>query len=533
MRRVLAAVLVLAAVAGGCSNSDKAKQASPTTAAGEKPREGGTLRIGSTRLTTMDPAQARSVEELMVADQLFNGLTAYDSKSLAPVASLAVKWQVTSDQKVWDFILDPAAKFSNGRRIEAKDVKYSLERIAVKGSGSPGAELLAPVEGYPAVAQGSTGDLKGVVAPSPDIVHITLTEPWSDLPVALASPQFGIVPREAVEAAAPAPPFGASPAATSGPFSFKGRAGEVVTAAKAPGARSHLDGLEIREYPDVSAAYAAFRKGELDWVRVPPEEVDAAGQRYGRSHFGAYVAELFYGFNLKSPKFADVRFREAIVRAVDRQAIATAVYGGTVDPLKGVVVAGVPGGVADACGDRCRYDVAKAKKLIGDVFGANAPPEVQINYDQDPTQEKVAKAVEASLKAVNIPTKLVGKAAGEYGDFVVSGQQELFRLGWIAAYPSPDAFITPLFRSGSRDNLMGLSFAGLDSLIAAARAEADAAKKADWWRQAEQAVMQQMPVVPLAQFKLYSVASSRVRNLNLTLMGSFDASAVWLGGSSR
>lgn len=532
MRRWLAAVVILSVVAAGCSRGDKASQ-SPSTVADEKPRNGGTLRIGSTRLTTLDPAQARSVEELMVADHLFDGLTAYDTKTLAPVSSLAVRWQTTPDQKVWDFILNPAAKFSNGRRIEAKDVKYSLERIAVKGSGSPGAELLAPVEGYAAVAQGSTGDLSGVVAPSPDIVHITLTEPWSDLPVALASPQFGIVPREAVEAAAPAPAFGAAPSATSGTFSFKARSGEVVTAVKAPGSRARLAELQIREFPDVSAAYAAFRKGDLDWVRVPPEEVDAAGQSYGRSHFNAYVAELFYGFNMKSPKFADVRFREAIVRAVDRQAIATAVYGGTVDPLKGVVVAGVPGGLADACGERCRYDVATAKKLIGDVFGAAAPPEVQINYDQDPTQEKVAKAVEAGLKAVNIPTKLVGKPAGEYGDFVVSGQQELFRLGWIAAYPSPDAFITPLFRTGSRDNLMGLSFAGLDSLIAAARAEPEGAKKADWWKQAQQAVMQQLPVVPLAQFKLYSVTSARVRGLDLTLMGSFDASTVWLGGPPR
>src|SRR5947199_375049 len=58
--------------------------------------------------------------------------------------------------------------------------------------------------------------------PAGDVVHISLDVPWSVLPEALASPAFGIVPKEAVEAAAPTPPFADQPVG-SGPFKIRSR----------------------------------------------------------------------------------------------------------------------------------------------------------------------------------------------------------------------------------------------------------------------------------------------------------------------
>ena len=532
MRRT-AALVALAAllVAGACSGDDKP----PTKASGDDrkvstPKKGGTLRLGSTRLTTLDPAQARSVEELLVVDQLFDSLTRLDPKTGEPVPSVATHW-ATSDQKTWDFFVDGDAAFSNGRVIAPKDVKYSLERIAKKGSGSPGADLLSAISGYKAVADGSATDLAGVTF-TDGVLHIALDYPWADLPSVFASPQFGIVDQGAAEPVPEAKPFASEPAITSGPFTFSRREGDTVVLNGAPASTAYVDRIEVREYPDVAAAYGDFRKGKLDWSRVPPDEVDSAGERYGRETFRPYVAELFYGFNLKNPKFADLRFREAIVRAIDRQAIASAVYVDTVKVLNGVVVEGVPGYQKDPCGERCKHDVARAKQLLSEVFGTNPVPEVQINFDADPTQEKVAKAVEANLKEAGIPAKLAPKPPGEYGDFVVSGQQELFRLGWIAAYASPDAFVSPLFQSSSRDNVVGLSSPGLDALLAAARVEADREKRIDLYQQAERAAMEQLPIIPIAQFRLFAVTSDRLQGVTLLSTGTFDAAKAWLSTSA-
>jgi ABC-type transport system substrate-binding protein len=240
------------------------------------------------------------------------------------------------------------------------------------------------------------------------------------------------------------------------------------------------------------------------------------------------VAELFYGFNLKSPKLADPRFREAIVRGIDRDAIVKAVFGSIVSPASGIVTAGADGHQADACGDPCRHDPAKVKELLQQVFGTNPVPTIEVAVDDDTSQQAVARAMQASLKDVGIPAEVVVKSIKEYRDFALSGQAELFRLGWIARYPSADDFLPPLFATGSPNNLTGFSDPAVDEQLRQARAEADPAHRTALYQQAEKAIMGQLPVLPVAQYELHGVVSGRVRGLTLTSTGTFDAARVWL-----
>jgi oligopeptide transport system substrate-binding protein len=525
---LVALLVLLPACPGG--GDDKKERGQPGTT--EQPQRGGVLRVAVTPLGSLDPAQARTVDQLLVADQVFDGLTTFDAATSEAAPALAARWEVSPDLKQWDFFLRPGATFANGRPVTAADVKYTLERIAKPGSGSPGSDLLSSVTGYTAYAvQGAAPELVGVTTPANDHLHVALDQPWSVLPLVLSSPVFGVVPREAVEAAAPAPPFAEQPVG-SGPFAFKertgGRKGETVTLAAAPGSKALLAGIDLVQVADAGAGYRAFADGEVDVAPVPPEEVDAAGRRYGRQAFRPYLAELFYGFNLKSPKFADVRFREAVVRGIDRRAVVRAIYGSTVQPLDGVVVDGLAAHQDNPCGDRCAHDPARAKALLKEAFGEGAPPEVQVAFDEDEAQQAVAKAIEAGLKEVGIPVALVPKPLNEYKDFAVSGQQELFRLGWIARYPSADDFLPPLFLTGSPNNLTGFSVPAVDDGIRAARAEADPAKRTELYRAAERAVMEALPVVPIAQFRLHLVVAERVRGFGLTSAGTFDGNVVWL-----
>lgn len=529
MRRLAAAVLslLLPLTAAACNRGEDDKGNGGGNRDEGTPRRGGTIRLGVTALTSLDPAQARSVEQILVADQLFDGLTTYNPKTLAPVASLAERWEATPDQKQWDFFLRAGATFTNGRAITSTDVKFTLERIAKKGSGSPAADQLDLVSGYSPFALGGTAtELTGVTAPSPNQVRINLDQPQAELPSILGSPLFGIVPKEFVEA--PSPAFAEAPVG-SGPFRYTARSGDVITLVRSPGSRAYADRVQLVSYPDVPTSYRAFADGKLDWSRVPPEEVTRAAERYGKDAFRPYVAELFYGFNLKNPKFQDLRFRRAIVHAIDRDAIVRAIYGNTVLPLDGVTVSGVPGYKANACGAACEHDVAKAKALMGELAAAGVNPgQVQLDFDQDVTQEAVAKAIQANLKEAGIDAALRPKPLKEYQDFAVSGQQEFFRLGWIAAYPSPDAFIAPLFVSSSSSNLTGFTVAEVDQAVQAARADATATTRGGHYRRAEELLMSHLPVVPIAQFQIHAVTSSKVRGLVATSVGTFDAAKVWL-----
>jgi ABC-type transport system substrate-binding protein len=258
--------------------------------------------------------------------------------------------------------------------------------------------------------------------------------------------------------------------------------------------------------------------------------VEQAAERQGLGGAKPYLGELFYGFNLKNPKFADVRFRQAIVAAIDRDAIVRVVYGPSANVLKGLIPQGVPGAQPDACGDRCAHDPNRARALLADAFPAGkAVPAIQIDFDDDGTQRAVAQAIQANLRDVGITADLRPHTYADYLRFAISGQQEFFRLGWIGAYPTADAFLTPLFQTGLRDNITGFSSTPVDNTLKNGRAEPDDAKRIGSYQAAEKLVLDQMPIVPLAQFQFQSVSSTRVSGLVVTGFGTFDATKVRVG----
>jgi ABC-type transport system substrate-binding protein len=311
---------------------------------------------------------------------------------------------------------------------------------------------------------------------------------------------------------------------------IRSRSADVLRLMPAPGEKTALKGVEIYMGGDTDSSYTAFLRGQLDWTAIPAERVDQVVQDRGRSGFEPYPAELFYGFNLRLAKFKDVRFRQAIVHAIDRDALVRVVYDNQVRPTNGIVADGIPGHQPNACGDTCTYDPAKAKALLADEFGSKAIPAINIDFDDDPTQQAVAQAMQANLKAVGITANLRSYSYTDYLKFASSGQQELFRLAWIGAYPSPDAFLTPLFYTGQPDNVTGFASDDFDTLIRSAREQTDPAKSTAAYQSAEKVVMSQVPVIPIAQYETHTLVSSRVRNLSMSAFGTFDASQVQLTG---
>jgi peptide/nickel transport system substrate-binding protein/oligopeptide transport system substrate-binding protein len=483
------------------------------------------FRAAVVRPSTLDPALARTVDELLIADQLFDSLAAYDPKTLEPVPSLAT-WKASDDQLHWEFTLRSNARFTDGARITAADVKATFDRVARKATASSVIDLLEPVTGYRAVAvDASTGELAGVVVVSDSVVRIDLDSPWSSLPSAIASPALGILPKSLIDAggAFPAEPV------SSGPFKVSSTGADRLTLVPAPGVTARSKRLELLQFDDKAAAYDALVAGRADWSEVPPDRLDEAVKRFGRKLFEPYVAELFYAFNLRSPKFADLRVREAIVRAVDRNAIIRDIYDGSVRPMDGLIVEGMTGQQEDPCGGRCSYDVERSKALIAELSAAGvAMPEVIIDFEDDATQTSVATAIKDDLAAVGVTATLRPRPLADYQQFAVTGEQELFRLGWIAPYPSADGVLSPLFATGSPNNLTGFSNAAVDDSLRAARAAATSEARVAAYRAAEKGVFAELPIVPLAQFEIQSVANERVRGLDITSAGSFDGRRVWV-----
>jgi peptide/nickel transport system substrate-binding protein/oligopeptide transport system substrate-binding protein len=513
----LLAVGVIVALVGAVRSGKK------TSAAGSV---GGVLQVGIVGLPSLDPADARDPKAVMVVDQLFDTLVRDGGDKLQPVAGLARAFDANPEQTAFTFHLAPG-HFDDGSPLTATDVKFTLERIARKGSDSPLVSQLEPVTGFADYHTAGTADgLAGVETPDPATVVVRLDRPFSSFPAVLGHPGFGIVPKAAVDRLGDG--FKQTPIG-SGPFrrvdsSAPGRLSLRRAAGHVPQAR--VDGIDFVDFQDVEAAYAALQDGTVDVAPVPPARADDAAKHFGRQAMTPYIGLVFYGMNLKSPDLADPRFRQAIALAVDRQEIVDEVYSGSVGLATGVVADGVPRRDGDACGERCRHDPERARALLAEAFPAGNIPEVAIDHDDDPTQAAVAAVIKTDLDTVGIPSVLRPHPFADYGTFLVSGRQELFRLGWIADYPSPDGFLTPLFSSSSPDNLTGLASPEIDQTLAAARAEADPTKRLGFYLKAEQMVLDQYVVVPIAQLESRMVAASRVKGFDLDPIGSFDGAAV-------
>jgi peptide/nickel transport system substrate-binding protein/oligopeptide transport system substrate-binding protein len=527
----LGIAIVVVLVAGMAAAVFGALRSTRKTSAGGA--VGGILQVAVVGLGSLDPADARDPKAVMVVDQLFDTLVR-NRGDLQPAPGVARSFEANPEQTAFTFHLPPGARFHDLSPLTSADVKFTLERIARKGSDSPLVAQLEAVTGFAAFhTNGTAPNLAGVETPNPTTVVVRLDRPFSSLPAVLGHPGFGIVSQKAVDRLGAE--FKQNPVG-SGPFRWAdsgvpGRLSLRRTPGHTPEAR--MDGIDFVDFKDVDTAYAAFEDGTVDVAPVPPARANDAARSFGRQGMSPYNGLVFYGMNLKSPDLADARFREAIALAIDRQEIVDEVYQGSVALATGLVADGVPRRDGNACGDRCRHDPEGARALLAQAFPAGNIPEVAIDHDDDPTQAAVAAVIKTDLDTVGIPAVLRPHPFADYGRFLVSGQQELFRLGWIADYPSPDGFLTPLFSSSSPDNLTGLASPEIDQRLTAARAEVDPAKRLGLYLEAEQMVLDQFVVVPVAQLENRLVAASRVKNFELDPIGTFDGAGVSVSPKSK
>ena len=517
-----ASAVAVALVLAACSSSP-----SETGGTGTGPPPARVLRAGIEAPQTLDPAQARSPAELLLAEQLFDSLTTVDPATSAVRPALAADWQVTPDQRHWEFRIRPGTRFASGRDVTADDVRFSLERIARKGSSSPVVRQLELVTGFRAFnVEGRAPGLAGVVPLASDRVRIDLDQSLSVLPAYLAHPAFAIVPRDVVEADPSG--FAVRPVG-SGPFRLDQQEAEVIRLVpNRPGGSEGLEAVELIVEADQQAAYDRFLQGGLDWAAIPPDRAGPT-QEAGTTGARPGLTSTFFGFNLASAKLADARFREAVLKAIDREALVRAVYGPAALPAGGVVPGGAAGATEDACGDRCRADASRARELLAQVFGGRPPPQVAIDFDDSATQQALASSMKANLEAVGIPVVARPRPFMDYLRFVrAGGDQEIFRLASVGAAPTPDAFLVAPFLGGQSDNVLSLKSPDVDRLLRAARGEPDESRRTDMYRQAEKLVLEQSAVVPLAQFQVRWATSKRVRDLAVSAFGTFDAASVRL-----
>lgn len=391
---ILASLSLAGVGLGACGSSSPSSQPPP---AARPSRPTGTLRVANGAApASLDPAQAAGIGEFLLLRNLHDGLLNFDAsyRKLAP--ALATEWSVSDDGREWEFRLRSGAKFHDGEPVDSTAVKKTFEYY-LESEGSFG-QLLLP-------------QFREIDDSDPVRARIVLKDPYADLAtnqtvVRLLSPRSIAAGRESV---------GAKPAG-AGPFRFVSRAqdGSLVLEAFTEywGDAPFVERLELPVIADLSAQVSALEAGDVDLVTgLPPLQ----GQRVARSRDTETSAVESWGvsylvFRCDQPPVDDLRVRQAICHAIDRDAIRKSVLVERGSVLDSVYPPGLSGYSEPST--TYPYDPERARELVRES-GATAP--VRLRMAAPPEDSQVPQAIVGQLKDAGFDATLTVLEAGVFG----------------------------------------------------------------------------------------------------------------------
>jgi len=546
MARLQALACVLALVLAACTGSGDApgSQATPTEVgeegdAGVSPEPNPSassqvfgpsddvLNVAISEPSTLDPMRIGDPGSVLVARQLYEGLTAWDPIEEEVVPALAESWRASNGGRTFTFKLRPGITFHDGSPVTAEDFRFAFDRIALKDNASDVAYTLEHVAGFDEVnGLGRAKRLSGVTARNDLTLVIRLREPYHDLPAVMTHPSLVPLKRAVVEDidAFLSEPVGNGPFQIAQPWS----PGQPVIMRSFAGFfdTPELDGIRFLPYPDAAASWLQFVDGELHVAEVPAGQIEGAREEFGEAGFKSFLAGYYYGFNLDSPALDNKALRKAISRAIDREDLAGTIFNGTMQPPRGIVPSGMPGFSENICTRLCDHSPEAARAAIRKIPRKNR--NVSIEYTNGEPHEEVARALKRDLEAVGLQVRVRGSGFGSYVKRLRAGRHEVYRLGWIAEYPVPDVFLSSLFQSDSPDNHSGFASSEVDRLLARAHAEPSDNKREQIYREVERVILRTAPIAPIGSFVTHWAAGPNVTDITFDVMGGFDATPVGL-----
>ncbi|MBE3562697.1 MAG: ABC transporter substrate-binding protein [Hydrogenibacillus schlegelii] len=497
---MLAAAIALAGC-GGKPTSSPAGEA--TSGEGDKEQKAQTVLVYARGgdSVSLDPATVTDEESLRVTKNILEPLLQYAPDSFEVRPALAERWEVSDDGLVYTFYLRKGVKFHDGTDFNADAVVYNFKRWT-----NPNDPHYAEFEYY----QSQFGDLiEDVVAIDDHTVQFRLKERQAPFLQNIAMDPFAIASPTALEKYGA--DFGRHPVGT-GPFVFKEwKPKQSITLERNPdywGGAPKLERIVFTVIEDNSARLQALKSGDVDLIDgVLPSDIktlkaDGRFQVWDRppNNVG------YLGFNTKKAPFDDPRVRQAVAHAIDKPALIAAFYSDQAEPAKNPMpptIAGYNDSIEDY-----PFDLEKAKSLIqasgydGREVLFYAMP---VYRPYMPNGPKIAEAIQANLSAIGLKSKIVSPEWAVYLDETKQGKADLFLLGWIGDNGDPDNYLYVLL---DKDNAGGSNRTFYDNedvhrLLTQAQKELDPDKRAALYREAQEIIHRDVPMVPL----IHSISS--------------------------
>jgi peptide/nickel transport system substrate-binding protein len=565
---LFAVTTIVFAACGGATTSSApstAPSTAPTTAAStapsvepsasaasDTPKAGGTLVVSiPSDINRTDPALVDDASSSYVLQQILETLvTLKPGTGSDIVGDLAESWTISDDGLTYTFKLRSGVKFQDGTDFNAAAVKFNYDRWL----SIPDTYVKLGYTYYidTVFGHGAAATIASTAAPDDSTFVITLKKPNSAFLITQTLTPFSISsPKALTDGKASDPDFknnkyaqGGPPAAVgTGPFTFKEWVpGDHVTLAKNPtywnaaAGGPYLDAITFKPIADTTATLNALQAGDIDVaqtlapVDVPTAKADTKLQFFDR---GSACNVGVLGMNETHKPFDNVKIRQAVAYAINRQAIVDAFFGDTGVVLKNWTP---PGTIFSKDLPVPEYDVDKAKALIAESgvtdlsFDFWYPSDVSRPYMPDPKGE--FEAILRDLEAVGFkPNPKTSPWRPDYLAAESTGTYPAWLIGWNCDWLGIDNFLYTAFFA-YRDDKPNPEYAykndAMNAAMVAALAAPDEATQGAKWGEAQDLIVADMPSVPIVSGKTPSAGQVYVKGFvpSPTLLELFQN--VWI-----
>jgi peptide/nickel transport system substrate-binding protein len=373
---VAALVAGFALLAAACGGKSKSGSEKPSSSGGGKNQPFANFRIAyDTGTDYLDPGLSYTVEGWSIMWNVYLPLIGYkhvngpDGATIVPYLAKALP-KVSSDGKTYTLTLRKGLKYSDGTAVKASDFRATIERDYKVDS--PGVGFFSNIVGADAFSKTKKGHIGGITAnDQTGQITIKLTQPQGDFQNILATTFAAPLP-----ASTPAKDQSPHPAPSTGPYmiqSYKANKQAVVVrnpqwkSNKATGISEVPNGnpdkmtIDILGDPGVALTRTLRGQDDYDFQQPPPDRLGTIQSKYSNQVKVYTPANTYYFFmNNRVKPFDDVRVRQAVNYAINRQALVR-VYGGLANPTENILPPTYPQYKKHTL---YPYNLAKAKKLI-------------------------------------------------------------------------------------------------------------------------------------------------------------------------
>jgi oligopeptide transport system substrate-binding protein len=491
-------------------------------------------------LSSLDPAFSRNQNTIWMDNQLYNGLVQIDD-SLKNRPCIAKSWDISPDGTLYTFHLrndvyfhdDPLFKNGRGRKAVAADFAYSFGRLIDPKVASSGSWIFSD----------KVVDKSAFCAINDSTFQVRLKQPFPPFLSMLTAPYCSVVPHEVVDHYGK--DFREHPIGT-GPFRFKyWKEGEVLVLLKNEhywekdkdgSSLPHLDAVRATFIGDKQTSFMEFISKKLDFLNdidgsYRDDILTKAGkitQKYKGKFImstGPYLNTIYLGMLVdsnvaivKNSPLRKLKIRQAINYAIDKQKMIKYLRNsmGT-QGVAGFVPMGMPGFDTVAV-KGYTYNPEKARQLLKEAGypDGNNLPEIVLHTTVG--YRSLIEYVQGQLDRVGIKTSVEITQGASLRELISKNGVNFFYGTWIADYPDAENYLSVFYSKNKipwGPNYTGFNNKQFDALFEQAYHEPDDEKRFVLYRQMDNLVMQQSPVVILYYDKRVNLYQNNIKGYSV------------------